>query len=245
MLIVEDEFITQQLLAAALGDFGYEVSGTAMDAETAIEILEKGDTDLAILDIHIEGTASGIWIGQQIRDRFHIPFIYLTAYQDEATMNSAIDTAPEGYLIKPFKQPDLRAAIEVALRNFGLKQQAKSEQPQAQEREEEAPVAIRDAIFVKDNYAYVKLVINEIRHIHSDRNYLEIVTSDQKHMIRSSLRAFLDLLPTDVFAQVHRSWVVNVGEISSFTAANVQVGDTQIPLAPAYRDDLMARFRTM
>ena len=240
VLIVEDEFITQQLLQDALAEFGYEVSGTAMSADAALEVLERNDTDLAILDINIKGARTGIWVAEQIRERFHIPFLFLTAYVDESTMQTAIGTEPEAYLVKPFKDPELKAAIDVAMAKFRKQQPAKEA-----EASEDSPISIRDSLFVKDKYMYVKLKVSDILHIQSDGNYLHIATRAKRHMVRSSLKDFVRSLPPEAFAQVHRRWVVNVDAIDGFSASNLQVGEDEIPLAPTYREDIASRFRTL
>ena len=102
ILLVEDEFITRDSLREALEDMGYHISGEAMRAEQAIKILEEGKTDLAILDIHLKGELTGIWIGKQIQRDYHIPFIYLTAFGDKNTISEATQTAPAANLSKPF-----------------------------------------------------------------------------------------------------------------------------------------------
>ena len=107
ILIVEDEFVTMDLLRDYLEESGYEVSGDAMSADEAIAILEKGDTDFAMLDINIRGEKDGIWVAEQINQKYKIPFIFLTALSDSPTVKAAARTNPYGYLVKPFKQADI------------------------------------------------------------------------------------------------------------------------------------------
>jgi len=105
ILIVEDEFVTLDLLRDYLEESGYEVSGDAMSADEAIKILEKGETDFAMLDINIKGDKNGIWVAEQIQKKYKIPFIFLTAFSDSATVKTAAGTHPYGYLVKPFTKP--------------------------------------------------------------------------------------------------------------------------------------------
>ena len=70
ILIVEDEFVTLDLLRDYLEESGYEVSGDAMSADEAIKILEKGETDFAMLDINIKGDKNGIWVAEQIQKKY-------------------------------------------------------------------------------------------------------------------------------------------------------------------------------
>ncbi|MGB0391187.1 MAG: response regulator, partial [Salibacteraceae bacterium] len=116
--IVEDEYITQAVLKNNVEEIGYTVVGMADNAEDAWEDLQNLDVDLALLDINLAGEKDGIWLAKQIRESIGIPFIFLTAYGDKATINTAVKTQPNGYLLKPFNEVDIYTAIEVALNNF-------------------------------------------------------------------------------------------------------------------------------
>ena len=261
ILIVEDEFMTQTLLKNALTDLGYSIAGFAKSAEEAEAILEEGQTDLAMLDINIKGAHDGIWLAQQIRARYNIPYIFLSAYEDPETMNSAVATEPEAYLVKPFKAADLYSTIELAMKRYQKRSTENQPAPEAVEAEpeqaeqdaspasepeaSEPPVAINDAIFIKDSYVFVRVIISDIRYLQADGNYVHLVTQDRKHLLRCSMREMMKSLPADTFVQVHRSWVVNLREIVSFSSTEVQLGSDAIPLAPKFKEQLMARIRTM
>ena len=111
-LLVEDDYITSETLRYYLEDAGCEVVGDAMRAEEALCFLEKSETDIAILDIQLKGGKDGIWLAGQIRDRFRIPFVFLSARSDPATVAAAARTCPAAYLVKPIAQADFFAALE-------------------------------------------------------------------------------------------------------------------------------------
>ena len=158
VLTVEDEFITLETLSEFLTNSGYELSGDAMNADEAIAVLEKGETDIAILDINIQGDRNGIWLADHIREHYNIPYIFLTAYEDQATVTRAMKTEPYGYLLKPFTETDVFTAIEVALTNF-----AKGREATREDKGEDAPqIAIDDAIYLRQDTAYVKVTIGDI-----------------------------------------------------------------------------------
>lgn len=240
VLIVEDEFITIETLTSVLKEMNYSISGDAMTADEAITILDKGETDLAILDINIKGDKSGIWIAEQIRDRYHIPFIFLTAFGDEKTVNRAIEAEPYGYLVKPFNKVDVFTAIEVALKNFA-KQGARN--LDKNEETEHAPMISKDSIYIRDDYMFVKLNIAEIQYIKSDKNYLEIHLANKRHLVRGKLGDFAERLSKDEFMQVHRSYIINLGMIDSFGAGFIKIKDVEIPLGNAYKDELKTRIQ--
>lgn len=239
ILLVEDEYITLETLSAVLTEMNYVISGDAMSAEEAIAELEKGETDLAILDINIKGIKDGVWLAKEIREKYKIPFIFLTAFGDQSTVKRAIDTEPYGYLVKPFSNADIYAAIEMALKNF-----AKQEGSRVQEKEEEETnIVAGDSIFIRDDYMFVKLKIKDIRFIKSDKNYLEIHTPEKRHLVRGKLKDFIRNLPEEAFMQVHRSYVVNIDSIHSFGAGFLKIEGQEVPLGTAYRDELKSRLR--
>ena len=237
VLTVEDEFITLETLSEYLGNSGYELAGDAMNAEEAIEVLERGETDIAILDINIQGERNGIWLADYIREHFDIPYIFLTAYGDQATVTRAMKTEPYGYLIKPFTEMDVFTAIEVALTNF-----SKGREGSRNDKGEEAPqIAIKEAIYLRQDHAYVKVALSDITHITADRNYLDVYTSKQHFIVRSSLKDMIPILPED-FMQVHRSNVVNLACVQKFGPTFVEIGGKEISVGKSYRDALFKRF---
>jgi len=118
ILIVEDEFITLETLKTVLSEMKFKISGDAMTANEDITVLKKKETDLAILDINIKGDKDGIWLAKQIREKYQIPFIFLTAYGDDYTTKRAIKTEPYGFLAKPFNKVDVYTSVAVAVNNF-------------------------------------------------------------------------------------------------------------------------------
>ncbi len=115
ILIVEDEGIIAKDLKHTLGKLGYSVSAIAFSGEEAVKKAGEILPDLVLMDIVLRGAIDGVKAAEQIRARFNIPVVYLTAYADEDTLQRAKITAPFGYLLKPFREKELHAAIEIAL----------------------------------------------------------------------------------------------------------------------------------
>ena len=105
--------------------FGYAVPATASSGEEAIEKAAALRPDLVLMDIRLRGAIDGIEAAEEIRTRFNIPAVYLTAYADPATLSRARLTGALGYLIKPFGERELHAAVEVALYRHRLEQRVK------------------------------------------------------------------------------------------------------------------------
>lgn len=116
ILIVEDEIITAETIADQLERLGYAVADTVSSGEAALESISRHQPDLVLMDIVLKRKSmDGIAAAANIRDRFQLPVIYLTAHSDRATLNRARVTAPFGYILKPFNEQDLRIAIDMAL----------------------------------------------------------------------------------------------------------------------------------
>lgn len=120
LLIVEDEGVVAWHIQEALENLGHTVVATIASGKKAIEIAAQNQPDLVFMDIRLKGEVDGIEAAQEIRTRFNIPVIYLTAYADDQTLERALATNPLGYLIKPFQEQELRTTLEVALQRHKL-----------------------------------------------------------------------------------------------------------------------------
>jgi DNA-binding LytR/AlgR family response regulator len=241
ILIVEDEFVTLDLLRDYLEESGYEVSGDAMSADEAIAILEKGETDFAMLDINIKGDKDGIWLAEQIQKKYKIPFIFLSAFSDSPTVKAASRTNPLAYLVKPFTKEDIFTTLEVALNNYNTQQtglRLSDAQPKI-----EAEVHIDEAIFVKDNLVFKKVFIKDIMYVQAYKNYLELHFANSRQIIRSTLTDFQKILPKDHFIQTHRSFIVNMSFMDKIGGDFVTIGTTNIPVSRGFKDDVLKRLK--
>lgn len=115
ILVVEDESIVAFDIQNLLKKLGYEVPAIVSSGEQAVASAAELKPDLVLMDIRLKGKLDGVQAAEQIRSRFDIPLVYLTAYADEATLQRAKVTQPFGYLVKPFGEKELQVAIEVAL----------------------------------------------------------------------------------------------------------------------------------
>jgi len=115
LVIVEDEGILALDLERSLAAAGYDVRGVATDAESALELVERERPELVLMDIRLRGERDGIEIAAELKARHDVRVVYLTANGDARTIERAQQTEPMGYLLKPFKKPDLINAIAVGL----------------------------------------------------------------------------------------------------------------------------------
>jgi diguanylate cyclase (GGDEF)-like protein/PAS domain S-box-containing protein len=116
ILIVDDEKIISLDLQRRLEHFGYTVVGMASDAAEAVRVAGETKPDIILMDIHFgDGKPDGIDAAREIKQRFGIPVIFITAFSDEKTLEKAKLVEPLGYITKPFKERELYSTIDIAL----------------------------------------------------------------------------------------------------------------------------------
>lgn len=122
ILIVEDEEGLALHLTFLLNRIHYTPLGPVAFAEEAIERTGELKPNLVLMDINLAGNMDGIEAARQIRARYGTPVIFLTALAEDQTITEATGSDPYAYLVKPVKEPDLRAAIDIALYKHGMEQ---------------------------------------------------------------------------------------------------------------------------
>lgn len=120
ILIVEDEYIIANDIQTSLENMGYEVCGMAASGEKALALTKELSPDLILMDIMLKGDMDGIETAAMIRETDDISVIFLSAYSDDGILDRAKQTLPFGYLIKPFRDRELKAAIEMAIYKQGM-----------------------------------------------------------------------------------------------------------------------------
>lgn len=115
ILIVEDERLVAEDLRDSLVHAGYEVAAIVASGEAAITRAAELQPDLVLMDINLGGEIDGISAAKQIRTRQSTPVIYLTAFSNDRTLARARETDAFGFIVKPFQEKAVVAAIEMAL----------------------------------------------------------------------------------------------------------------------------------
>ncbi|MEI9938698.1 MAG: response regulator [Pseudomonadota bacterium] len=115
ILVVEDEAIIARDIQSTLLRLGYRVPPSVASCAEALHAVIVHRPDLVLMDIRIQGEVDGIETAARIRDAHGTPVVYLTSYSDATTIASARASGASGYLTKPFRDHDLRTAIELAL----------------------------------------------------------------------------------------------------------------------------------
>ena len=125
ILIVEDEAIVAMDLRLHLQDLGYGVSALASTGEEGLALATSLRPSLVLMDISLGSGMDGIEAARQVQ-AMGMPVVFLTAFADESTLKRAKDTAPYGYLLKPFDERSLHSTIEMALYRHRMEQEVKA-----------------------------------------------------------------------------------------------------------------------
>jgi len=122
IFIVEDEIVIVRGLEEALERLDYAVCGFAFAGEEAFEHIAREKPDLVLVDIYLRGAIDGIELAERIKSTLAIPIIFITAYSNREILERAKVTDPFGYIVKPFRERQLKVNIELALERHRTEQ---------------------------------------------------------------------------------------------------------------------------
>lgn len=227
--VVEDEIIIADNICNMLKNIGYEPTEPANTYTSAIEMIEEEKPDLVLLDIQIIGAKDGIDVASQLKEKYHIPHIFLTANSDSITVSRAKETKPLAFLVKPFSKEDLFTSIEIAFHNHLEKSISENTNIET---------VFKDHIYVKEGAYFHKIKVENILYLESDHVNVILHTSVQKITTRNTLQKISEELDPKTFVKVHRSFVININHIQSFNAESAIINNKSIPISKNNKEDL-------
>lgn len=241
IIVVEDESIVAKDIQLSLKKLGYNVLAICSNGFDAINAVEEHRPHIVLMDIMLKGDMSGIDAAAQIKEKYNIPIIFLTAYADESTLNKAKVTEPYGYIIKPFKEIDLHTSIEMAL--------YKHEKEKEIRKERDLLYSLVDGkeskgiIFVKANSRLVKVNTKDIYFVEALKDYVVINTANAKYTIHSTMKDIEKKLPAADFVRAHRSFIVRIDKIVAVESPNLILEDNkkQITIGGSYKEELLKK----
>lgn len=245
ILIVEDESIVRKDIERSLTKLGYNVVAQADNGEKAIELALEHKPEIALMDIMLKGDMTGIEAAGKIKEAINIPVIFLTAYADEATLNKAKITEPHGYILKPFKEIDLHTTIEMALHKHKKEQELRVENELL--RSLQSFKADAEYLFVKHQSKLIKLNASDIYFVEALKDYVQVVTKDQKYTIHATMKDVEKKMSSKTFQRVHRSFIVNLDKIEAIVGGDLLMQDVnkEIPVGGNYREELGQRINVL
>ena len=219
-IIIEDEPLAVKTLADYISQVPFlQLQAKFKDAILASQYLHDNAVDLIFLDIHLPKLK-----GMAFLKTLNNPpaVIITTAYHQYAVEGFNLNVTD--YLLKPYEFERFLVAVN----------KVKSAQ-----REKIKPIEhaeVKDFIFLNVQKKKVKILFSEIVFIESQREYIKIVTTKREFISKMSTHEIEDILPPHLFKRIHRSFIVSVSKIDSYTADMVEVNGFSLPIGRGYRD---------
>jgi len=240
IVIVEDDSIIAKDLMYTLKDLGYAVVAHCKNHEEVLQALKKHKSDLIICDIDLgKKSWDGIQIAEEIRQHYDQPIIFLTALADASTINRAAVVEPDAFLVKPFEERSLFAAIELALGKY-----SKRRENEALVQEENIPF-IAGNFFIKDKKRLIKVHAEDIYWVKAEGAYSQLATKNQVYFLSTNLGTLEEKLRGHHFIRVHRSYLVNFQHIDTIEDDVLSVADERIPMGKNYREEFYRRLQQL
>ena len=217
-IIIEDEPLAAKVLADYISQVPFlELKATLKDAILATEFLRENSVDLIFLDIHLPRLKGMAFL----KTLSHPPAVIITtAYHQYAVEGFELNVVD--YLLKPIAFERFLIAVgKVKLRQ--------------REKTITAETSIKDYLIVNVQKKKVKINFADILYIESQREYVKIVTSKREYLSKLSTREIESSLPSNLFKRVHRSFIISVNKIESYTAEEIEINGKSIPVGRDYR----------
>ncbi len=236
--IVEDDLIVGKTIYVMLQQMGYKPVKAVRNYNDALKMLSNESPDLLLIDIILDSEKDGIQLADTVNKEFGIPFIFLTANSDTATVNRAKEVKPYAYLVKPFYENDLYSSIEIAFNNF-------NQQKKLTDSAVQSTAKLAGSIFIKEGTVFNKVELSDIIYLESDHVYLNIYTSQKQYIVRSKLEDFVADYSSEPFLRIHRSYAIHLKHLESINELSVEVKGKEIPLSQNYRQQLMEKISSL
>jgi two-component system, LytTR family, response regulator len=205
VLIVDDEPLATEIVKEYLADYPqFEIIKVCHDGFEGLKALQTSKPDLMFLDVQMP-KLNGFELLELVEDAPAV--IFTTAFDQYAL--KAFDTHAVDYLLKPFSKARFAKSIEKFLQleqTVALKEMLESEERTHQEAAQRVVLKVKNEIKI--------IPVPEIKYLEANDDYVNIFTKDGKFLKNKTLSYFEKSLPPDSFVRVHRSYMVNIAEIT-------------------------------
>ncbi len=223
-ILVDDEPMAIDILKTHLSKIEkVKIIGTCNNATEAFNIIGNEQIDLIFLDINMPGI-SGISFAKSIHSSIKI--IFTTAYREYAI--DGFNLHAVDYLLKPISYERLLDALNNFSETYNHLSNSKIQ------KEELPPF-----IFIRVDRRMVKLIFGEILYIESLSDYLKIhLLKGGNLVIRETITNISEKLPSKQFFRIHRSFIININEIESFSNEEVIIRSNSLPISRSYKEQV-------
>lgn len=218
-IIIEDEPLAVKVLSDYVSQVPFlQLEGSFKDAILATEWLRTHEVQLMFLDIHLPKLKGMAFL----RTLAKLPAVIITtAYHQYAV--EGFDLNVTDYLLKPIEFERFLVAVnKVRVTNNNSQTIVEAGE-------------VKDYLFLIVQKKKVKILFSEILYIESQREYIKVVTANKEFISRMSTHEIEALLPDHIFKRIHRSFIISINRLESFTAESVEVNGVLIPIGRGYR----------
>lgn len=219
-IIVEDEPLAVKVLSEYIADVPFlTLKATFKDAILANEYLLNNRVDLMFLDIHLPRLKGMAFL----KTLTNAPAVIITtAYHQYAVEGFNLNVTD--YLLKPIEFERFLVAVNKV-------KAAQKDKPAVTGQKE-----VKDYLFLTMLKKKVKIIFTDIVYIESQREYIKIVTTKGDYLSKMGTHEIEAILPASQFKRIHRSFIISVDKINSYTADMVEVNAIPLPIGRAYRN---------
>ncbi|MFL0685218.1 LytTR family two component transcriptional regulator [Algoriphagus aquaeductus] len=243
ILIVEDDISIAENIQEILELLGYVNIDIANSANQCIKVIKKYRPDLIFMDIKLKGDKDGIELGEIIKQMVDAPLVFVTSYSDPTIIERAKRIAPAGFIVKPFNTNDIHAIVEIVLYNKRTKPSAEVVVAKAPN---ESPFLVNDAVFIKADNAFERVQYDDIFYVEANGNMVTIFTKNRDFSIRKSMKEIEEILPSQLFLRVQKSYIVHLGQIESFNTKEITLKQgAVVQVGRQYYNSFLAKLNTI
>ncbi|WP_347840238.1 response regulator transcription factor [uncultured Draconibacterium sp.] len=221
-IIVDDEPLAIEVLKSHISKVdSLELVGSCADAIEAFDFLNKNEVDLMFLDIHMPEMK-----GTDLVKTLQKPpaVVFTTAHREYAI--ESYDLNVLDYLLKPISFARFLQSIE----------KYKSQNLVSNEVRVIQNTGSGTTIYLREKNVIHKIPVSEIEYVESFGDYLKVHTPEREINSRYTMAAIEKALPEKSFIRIHRSFLVAINRITSFSPVMVIVGTKQFPVGVSYRE---------
>lgn len=226
-IAVDDEPLALDIMEDYIKKIPFlELKGTFHNAMDCLEFLKNNQVDLLFLDIQME-SLTGIQLIKVLKEKPDV--IFTTAYDNYALEGYELDVTD--YLLKPISFERFVKAVDKVYDKMSAKIMPKP----AVGPEVSIYNPKNDFFFVKTEFRLQKVDFTDILYIEGMGDYLRIVTTRERIMTLQNFKNMEDILPTDKFVRVHRSYIISIDKILSIERNRIKIADQLIPIGENYK----------
>ncbi|MEO9572155.1 MAG: LytTR family DNA-binding domain-containing protein [Polaribacter sp.] len=227
-VIVDDEPVARSILESFVAKIpNLNLVKSCKNAMEAFEISNSQNIDLFFLDINMPDI-SGLSLAKTINKKSKI--IFTTAYREYAV--DGFDLQVVDYLLKPIAFDRFLQAVN---KFFETKVEINTS-PKIEENTVKS-----NYIFVRSERKMVKVNFDEILYVESLSDYIKIYTKEIVLVIRETISNLEVKLPSQQFLRIHRSYIVNLNKVDSYTNEFVEINKKAIPISRTYKENVLKK----